>query len=105
MSDETEPRVFDSITAAVENSLPPVPPPYAVLTASEDEPVPEDQGGPETPGDGQQGAAPEGIQETPPPETTVQPDTKRAPAKKTAAKSATARAGNARVGTKAKGAE
>lgn len=30
MSDEPEVRVFDSVSAAVENSLPPVPPPYAV---------------------------------------------------------------------------
>lgn len=31
MSDETEVRVFDSVTAAVENSLQPVPPPYAMV--------------------------------------------------------------------------
>jgi hypothetical protein len=31
MSDDPEVRVFDSVTAAVENSLPPVPPPYSVI--------------------------------------------------------------------------
>lgn len=36
-------RVFDSVTAAVENSLPPAAPPYADLTASNAVPVPVDQ--------------------------------------------------------------
>jgi hypothetical protein len=50
MGDAPEVRVFDSVTAAVENSAQPAPPPYAViqdsssagadLTASDPEPVP-----------------------------------------------------------------
>lgn len=44
MSDTPEVRVFDSITAAVENSLPPAPPPYAVIENPQ-----EAVSGPETP--------------------------------------------------------
>lgn len=36
MSDAPEVRVFDSVTAAVENSAQPAPPPYAVLPVVED---------------------------------------------------------------------
>jgi hypothetical protein len=45
MSDAPEVRVFDSVTAAVENSLPPAPPPYAAEIENPQEAV----SGPETP--------------------------------------------------------
>jgi hypothetical protein len=44
---EPEVRVFDSVSAAIENSLPPVPPPYAFeptdgsVPAEQTEPVPD----------------------------------------------------------------
>lgn len=50
MSDKPEVRVFDSVTAAVENSAQPAPPPYAAvaapLTAPESEQVPPHRKGP-----------------------------------------------------------
>lgn len=80
MSGESEVRVFDSVSAAVENSLPPVPPPYA----------PEAVSAPET--------APESGPVSPP---------QKAPGKRTTAKQSgtTAHTGTARTGVKAKGTE
>ena len=40
MGDQPEIRVFDSVSAAVENSAQPAPPPYAPETAAEEVPVP-----------------------------------------------------------------
>lgn len=45
MSDEPEVRVFDSVTAAVENSAQPAPPPYAPVIENPQTAV----SGPETP--------------------------------------------------------
>lgn len=64
MGDTIPVRVFDSITAAVENSAPPEPPPYAeiqnpqaAVSGPEDpEPVPVVQTPPESSGGGQQAA-------------------------------------------------
>jgi hypothetical protein len=80
MSDTIPPRVFDSVSAAVENSLPPVPPPYAPEAVSASE------------------TAPESEPVSPP---------QKAPGKRTTAKQGgtTAHAGTARAGVKAKGTE
>jgi len=80
MSGEPEVRVFDSVSAAVENSLPPVPPPYAVEAVS----------------------APETALESEP-----VPPPQKAPGKRTAPKQGgtVAHAGTARTGVKAKGTE
>jgi hypothetical protein len=79
MSDEPEVRVFDSITAAVENSAQPAPPPYSEIQ------------NPQLPVSG-----PEGEGEVPPP--------RKGPARKPAAKAGgvTAHAGAARTQVKAK---
>jgi len=86
MSDEPEVRVFDSITAAVENSAQPAPPPYSPADLSDTEIQ-----NPQLPVSG-----PEGEGEVPPP--------RKGPARKPAAKAGgvTAHAGAARTQVKAK---
>ena len=46
-NEELPVRVFDSVTAAVENSAPPAAPPYAVLPPSQGEQVPAPRKAPE----------------------------------------------------------
>lgn len=80
MPDEPEVRVFDSVTAAVANSLPPAPPPYADSAA---ESVTEEQT-----------AVTDDVTETPPPAATP-PAAKKAARKPNTGQHVRAQAGTA----------